>query len=69
MLNWFAIAERYHWTPQQVDELPEDFYEALPDMISGLTMAQDEEQRRANARAQQQAGQGQRGHYPGSMAG
>ena len=69
MLNWFAIAERYHWTPEQIDSLPADFYEALPDMISGLSAAQDEEQRRANARAQQQAAQGQRGHYPGSMAG
>lgn len=69
MANWFAIAERYHWTPQQVDELPEDFYEVLPDMISGLTMAQDEENRRAQARAQHDAAQGQRGHYPGSMAG
>jgi len=48
-----------------VDELPEEFYEALPDMITGLTMAQDEE----NRRAQQDAASSQRGHYPGSMAG
>lgn len=68
---WFSIAERYHWTPDQVDALPADFYEALPLMVNGLAMAQEEEQRRAEARAQMQArsqGGGQR-HYPGSMAG
>jgi hypothetical protein len=53
-----------------VDSLPGDFYEALPDMISGLSMAQDEETRRAHAQAQAQAqSHNQRGYYPGSMAG
>ena len=70
MLNWFAIAERYHWTPDQVDSLPADFYEALPDMIAGLSAAQEEEQRRAHAQAQAQAqSHQQRGYFPGSMAG
>lgn len=69
-MNWFAIAERYHWTPQMVDELPAEFYEALPDMIAGLSAAQEEEQRRANVAAQAQAqSHHQRGFFPGSMAG
>jgi hypothetical protein len=67
--NWFAIAERYHWTPAQVDELPEEFYQVLPEMISGLAAAQDAEQRQANLRAQQQAGNPQGTGWPGSMAG
>jgi hypothetical protein len=67
--NWFAIAERYHWTPAQVDELPEEFYEVLPELISGLSAAQDAEQRMANLRAQQAAQNPQGPGYPGSMAG
>lgn len=53
-----------------MDSLPGEFYEALPDMIAGLSQAQDEEQRRASAQAQAQAqSHNQRGYYPGSMAG
>jgi hypothetical protein len=52
-----------------VDELPEEFYQVLPEMISGLAAAQDAEQRQANLRAQQQANNPQGTGWPGSMAG
>jgi hypothetical protein len=69
-MNWFAIAERYHWTPEQIDALPAEFYETLPAMIDGLAAANDYQHKMAEAQAQRQMHSGQRGqhgYFPGSM--
>jgi len=38
-VEWFLVAERYHWTPEQYDNLPLDFAELLPDMAAGWDRA------------------------------
>ena len=39
LVDWFLVAERYHWTPDQYDALPFEFAELLPDMAAGWDAA------------------------------
>ena len=63
------MAERYHWTPAQCDELPLEFAEALPDMAAGWDLARQRAERRAHARAEAAQSQPQRPRFTGHMAG
>lgn len=41
MNDWFLIAERYGWTPDEVNALPLEFAEVLPHLISSYAEAQN----------------------------
>ena len=38
---YLVLAERYHWTPEQVDDLPLSVYDYLPVMWQCLAAMQD----------------------------
>jgi hypothetical protein len=50
-MEYAFFAERYHWTPDQVDSLPIDFLDLAPT----IAMARDRAQEIVNERARRQA--------------
>jgi hypothetical protein len=66
--EWFMFAERYHWTPEQVDALPLGFADHLPALINAYAAAQDHQQRRANTRTPAADALASGRRIPGSMA-
>jgi hypothetical protein len=51
-IEWSWYAEKYGWTPAQVDALPMEYAMNLPAIAQGRDYAAQEEQQQAQRRAQ-----------------
>jgi hypothetical protein len=49
---WFA--ERYHWTPEQVDALPLELFNTIPDVAELFDEIRDEAREKAERDAERQ---------------
>ncbi|MFJ8606375.1 hypothetical protein ACIRH0_04175 [Streptomyces sp. NPDC093675] len=54
-LDYVWFAERYHWTPAQVDELPLGLANSIPDVAGVLDEIRDEAREKAEADAEREA--------------
>ncbi|MFC8676671.1 hypothetical protein ACFUEN_28800 [Streptomyces griseorubiginosus] len=51
-LDYFWFAERYQWTPAQVDDLPIEVFNSLPDLAELVDEIREDARERAQTEAE-----------------